>query len=65
MIAGSEYDEVLDGLFHGCALAAWLDQAAEEENWPPSSEGTKRRAYRYYEDALAEKGRRKPASQGT
>jgi hypothetical protein len=54
-----QYDDILDGLFHGCALAAYLDQAAEEQSWPPSSEGTKQRAFRYYEDALAEKNRRK------
>jgi hypothetical protein len=47
-------DNILDELFHGCALAAWLDQAAEEGNWPPDSEATKYRAYRYYEEALAE-----------
>ena len=22
-----DYDEILDGIFHGCALAAYLDQA--------------------------------------
>jgi hypothetical protein len=55
----AEYDDILDGLFHGCALAAYLDQAAEEGIWPPGSEATKQRAYRYYEEALAEKNRRK------
>jgi len=55
----AEFDDILDGLFHGCALAAWLDQAAEERSWPPSIEGTRQRAYRYYEEALAEKNRRK------
>jgi hypothetical protein len=28
---------------------------AETGQWPPDSEATKRRAYRYYEDALAAK----------
>ena len=51
-------DDILDGLFHGCALAAYLDQAAAEQGWP-DSEATRRRAYRHYEDALAEKNRQK------
>jgi hypothetical protein len=51
-------DDILDDLFHGCALAAYLDQAAAEQGWP-DSEATRQRAYRYYEDALAEKNRRK------
>jgi hypothetical protein len=50
-------DDILGGLFHGCALAAYLDQAAAEQGWP-DSEATKRRANRYYEDALSEKNRR-------
>jgi hypothetical protein len=45
-------DDILDDLFHGCAWAAYLDQAAIEQGWP-DSEATRRRAYRYYEDALA------------
>ena len=45
-----EPDDIPDDLFHGCASAAWLDQAAEERGWP-DSEAT-RRAGRYYEDAL-------------
>ena len=57
----AEPDEILDSLFHGCALAAYLDQAVAEQDWP-SSEATRVRAYRYYEDALAEKHRRKSAA---
>ena len=53
-----EYDDILDNLFNFCALAAYLDQAAEQRGWP-DSEATKRRAYRYYEEALAEKNARK------
>ena len=45
-------NDVLDDLFHGCALAAYLDQAALEQH-PPDAEQTRRRAYRYYEEALA------------
>jgi hypothetical protein len=51
-------DDILDDLFHGCALAAYLDQAAAE-GWPPDCEATRRRAYDYYEQALAEKNRPK------
>jgi len=46
-----DYDEILDGIFHGCALAAYLDQAEVEQGWP-SSEATRRRAYQLYEDSL-------------
>jgi hypothetical protein len=56
-----EYDDILDGLFHGCALAAYLDQARHQQGWP-DSEATRRRAYDYYEAALAEKHRRKSLS---
>ena len=54
-------DEILDSLFHGCALAAFLDEAAERQGWPDSV-AVRQRAYRYYEDALAEKHRRKSAA---
>ena len=54
-------DEILDSLFHGCALAAYLDEAAERQGWPDSV-AVRQRAYRYYEDALAEKHRRKTAA---
>jgi hypothetical protein len=54
-------DEILDSLFHGCALAAFLDEAAERQGWPDSV-AVQRRAYRYYEDALAENHRRKSAA---
>jgi hypothetical protein len=50
----AEFDDILDGLFHGCALAAFLEQAEAEQGWP-ESEATKQRAYRLYEDALAAK----------
>lgn len=53
-------DEILDSVFHGCALAAFLDEAAERQGWPDSVT-VRQRAYRYYEDALAEKQRRKSA----
>lgn len=47
-------DDILDDLFHSCALAAYLDQAALEGG-RPSSEATRRRAYRYYEEELRAK----------
>jgi hypothetical protein len=55
----TEYDDILDSLFHGCALAAYLEVAAEQQSWPPDSEATRKRAYRYYEEALAEKNAKK------
>ncbi len=54
-------DSILDDLFHGAALAAFVDQAIEQGG-PPDSEATRCRAYRYYEEALAEKNAKsKPA----
>ena len=49
-----EDDSILDDLFHGAAIAAFVDQAIEQGG-PPDSEATRCRAYRYYEEALAEK----------
>ena len=49
-------DKLLDDLFLGCAFRAWLHQAAEQQDWP-DSDGTRERAYQYYEEALAEKNR--------
>jgi hypothetical protein len=56
MTAAPEYDDILDGLFHACALRAYIDQAKAEQSWP-DSEATRCRAYAYYETALAEKNR--------
>jgi hypothetical protein len=52
-------DDVLDSLFHGCALRAYLEVRAQTGPFPPDSEATRRRAYQLYEEALAEKNRRK------
>ena len=60
VLMADELDDVLDSLFHGCALAAYVDQAIAEQG-RPDSEATRQRAYAYYEDALAEKNRRKSA----
>ena len=54
-------DDILDDLFHGCALAAFIDQAIEEGG-PPDMEATRRRAFAYYEQELALKNRRGNAS---
>lgn len=52
-------DDILDSLFHGCALAAYLQISAELNCWPPPAEPTRRRAYDLYEQALAEKNARR------
>ena len=49
-----DLDQLLDDLFQGCAFAAWLHEAALTGR-RPESEATRERAYRYYEEALAEK----------
>jgi hypothetical protein len=49
----------MDSVFHGCALAAYLQVAAELNCWPPPAEATRLRAYDLYEEALAKKNRRK------
>jgi len=51
-----ESNEILDSLFHGCVWAAFFDLAAEQGGWP-DCESAKSRTYRYYEEALAAKGR--------
>jgi hypothetical protein len=56
-------DSILDDVFHGCALRAYLEVLAETGQFPPGSEATKQRAYRYYEEALAAKDAAK--GQGT
>jgi len=57
----TEHDEILDSLFHSCAFHAYLQIALETGCWPPPSEATRQRAYDLYEQALAEKNRRKSA----
>jgi hypothetical protein len=44
-------DDILDDLFHSCAFAAYLEQAAIQQSWP-DPEATRRLAYRMYEEAL-------------
>lgn len=50
----SNSDSILDDLFHGCAIAAFVEQASAERGWP-EPEATRQLAFRRYEEALAEK----------
>ena len=54
-------DDILDDLFHGCAFAAFVEQA-QRQRGVPDVEATRRLAYRFYQEALAEKnGNRIPS----
>ena len=55
-----DYDDILDDLFFGCALTAFL-QVAFEQRAMPDAELTRRRAYQLYEDALRVKNRAIPS----
>jgi len=52
-------DDFWDDLFHGCAFAAYVELAVEC-NGVPDEELTRRRAFAYFEDALAAKQGRSP-----
>jgi hypothetical protein len=54
-----DFDAFLDDLFLGCAFAAYVEQAQEQACYPPDPNATRRRAYRYYEDALATRNTKK------
>jgi hypothetical protein len=43
--------DLLDDLFHSCALQAFLEQAAVQQSIP-DCEATRRRAFELYEQAL-------------
>ena len=43
-----------DDIFHSCALLAFVEVAQETGIFPPDSETVKIRAYKYYEQDLAE-----------
>lgn len=47
-----EADDVWDGLFHGCAWAAFVELTVATGG-PPPAEPTRRLAYRLYEEELA------------
>lgn len=57
-------DDILDSVFHGCALRAYLETYALTKRFPPDSEATRRRAYQLYEEALAEKNHRQQPVDG-
>jgi hypothetical protein len=46
-------DDILDDLFNGCAVAAFVEVWRKTNLFPPDSEAVRRRAYRYYEEELA------------
>ncbi len=46
----TEFDDIVDDLFLGCALTAFL-QVAIEQQAMPDTETTRCRAYRLYEEA--------------
>ena len=50
-------DDILDSIFHGCAFAAYVELAREQQGIP-DRDSTRKRAYAYYEAALVEKHRR-------
>ena len=54
----TDFDDIMDDLFHGCAFAAYIEEAAKAGR-VPCPELTRRRAFQYFEAALADKqGRR-------
>jgi hypothetical protein len=53
-------DDIVDDLFHGCALAAYVELTIACGG-VPDQEATRLRAFRYYEEELAKKHRGKMA----
>jgi hypothetical protein len=53
----TDFDEFMADMFHGCAFAAFVEEAARASG-PPCPEATRRRAYRYFEELLADKQER-------
>lgn len=47
-------DDILDDVFHGCAFAAFVELAIACGGLP-DRDATRMLAYRYYEEALAQK----------
>jgi hypothetical protein len=50
----TDFDVFMSDMFHGCAFAAFVEEAAKASG-PPCPEATRRRAYRYFEELLSEK----------
>jgi hypothetical protein len=57
-------DSFWDDVFHGCAWAAFIDEARRQRG-APDSESVRRRAFAYYEEELAIKNRRQPRQPAT
>jgi hypothetical protein len=53
----TDFDAFMDDMFHGCAFAAFVEEAVKASGLP-CPEATRQRAYRYYEEQLAAKQRR-------
>jgi hypothetical protein len=53
----NESNDILDDLFHGCALMAFLEQV-DATGMCPDAEATRRRAFALYETALRDQGQR-------
>jgi hypothetical protein len=53
----SDSDDIFNDPFHGCAFAAFVEQAHAEQGWP-DIEATRRLAYAYFEQQLAIRNRR-------
>jgi hypothetical protein len=54
-------EDVIDSIFHGCAVAAYVEIWRRTGQFPPDSEATRQLAYHYYEEELAARNRRKTA----
>jgi hypothetical protein len=52
------FAEMLDDLFHGCAIAAFVEIACQSCSWP-GSEATRQLAYRLYEAEIASRNEMK------
>ncbi len=52
-------DDILDDLFHGCAVKAYIETAIRCGNTPCPTE-TRHLAYQLYEEALAERNMTQP-----
>ena len=50
----TDFDDIMDDMFHSCALTAYIEEATKSGG-PPDAELTRRRAFQLFEAALAEK----------
>lgn len=56
----TDHDDILDDIFHGAALAAFVEES-RLAGGHPCPDKTRRRAYRLYEEALADKHEQRAA----